>query len=501
MLRMFRCPGLSLEEACSWAWTLLTEVYQIPADRLYVSYFSGDPETGLGPDLETREVWLQLGLPSSRVLPFGLQENFWEMGETGPCGPCSEIHLDLRGDRDASALVNRDPLVLELWNLVFMEHSRQPDGALWPLPFRSVDTGLGLERLVSVLQKKSSNYDTDLFSPLLLWLHQLTGGAPYHGGLGPRDTAYRVVVDHIRTLAVCIADGVHPGMTGAELVLRRILRRALRFSFEVLKAPEGTLGRLAPTVAHVLPSVLKKTHPLAHGGAPVPLRPLRLLLQDQKQSVQTPQVTRSPGEGGGAVAGTGSEHGSFEGDFSDGDQTSDSEDEAPRSDPLLLLDATGSAHTAVKVLSLISHKRGTTMAPLAVQEQQEQQEQQEHLPSSAVKQRLALRLSEKRSSDSEHNLSLPSQSSKGSTDSGYFSRSESSEHQPGPPNANAKSYQEIMFGKCYRPSPKQGFGSEGSERSVCRGFIRRRRTERTSIRINTSWEKKSYSRTQTWGCC
>lgn len=247
-------------EACSMAWTLLTEVFHIPKDRLYVSYFNGDPQSGLPPDLETREVWLQLGLPPSRVLPFGLKENFWEMGDTGPCGPCSEIHVDLRGDprghQDAAALVNTDcPRVLEIWNLVFMEYNRTPDSTLSPLLMKSVDTGMGLERLVAVLQNKPSNYDTDLFSPLLQHLHQLSGGAPYSGGAGLRDTAYRVVVDHVRTLAVCIADGVHPGMSGAELVLRRILRRAVRFSLEVLKAPEGSLGRLVPTVVHILGDV------------------------------------------------------------------------------------------------------------------------------------------------------------------------------------------------------------------------------------------------------
>ncbi|XP_055014372.1 alanine--tRNA ligase, mitochondrial isoform X2 [Boleophthalmus pectinirostris] len=243
-------------EACSMAWTLLTEVFQIPKDRLYVSYFSGDPKTGLPPDLETRDVWLQLGLPPDRVLPFGPEQNFWEMGDTGPCGPCTEIHVDLRGGRDAAPLVNTDcPQVLEVWNLVFMEYNRQEDGSLWPLPLRSVDTGLGLERLVSVLQNKTSNYDTDLFLPLILHLHQLSGAALYSGGPGLVDMAYRVVVDHVRTLAVCIADGVHPGMSGAELVLRRILRRAVRFCLEVLKAPEGTLGRLVPTVAHSLGGV------------------------------------------------------------------------------------------------------------------------------------------------------------------------------------------------------------------------------------------------------
>lgn len=243
-------------KACGLAWTLLTEGFEIPKDRIYVSYFSGDPQSGLPPDLETREVWLQLGLSSDRVLPFGPEQNFWEMGDTGPCGPCTEIHLDLVGSRDAAGLVNQDcPEVLEIWNLVFMEYNRLPDSALSPLPMQSVDTGMGLERLVSVLQNKSSNYDTDLFSPLIQHLNQLSGEVPYGGGPGPQDTAYRVVVDHVRTLAICIADGVHPGMNGAELVLRRILRRAVRFCLEVLKAPEGTLAKLVPTVTHILGDV------------------------------------------------------------------------------------------------------------------------------------------------------------------------------------------------------------------------------------------------------
>uniref|UniRef100_A0A7N6C4I3 Alanine--tRNA ligase n=1 Tax=Anabas testudineus TaxID=64144 RepID=A0A7N6C4I3_ANATE len=226
------------EEACSMAWSLLTEHYGIPADRLYVSYFSGDAESGLTADEETRQIWLDIGVPPKRLLPFGLKENFWEMGDTGPCGPCTEIHYDHVGGRDASSLVNTDgPDVVEIWNLVFMQYNRDVDRSLLLLPQFSVDTGMGLERLVSVLQGKQSNYDTDLFTPLLHAIHQRSGVGPYSGrtgaDLGKVDTAYRVVADHIRTLSVCIADGVHPGMSGAELVLRRILRRAVRFWFSV----------------------------------------------------------------------------------------------------------------------------------------------------------------------------------------------------------------------------------------------------------------------------
>uniref|UniRef100_A0A7N6F9C1 Alanine--tRNA ligase n=1 Tax=Anabas testudineus TaxID=64144 RepID=A0A7N6F9C1_ANATE len=248
------------EEACSMAWSLLTEHYGIPADRLYVSYFSGDAESGLTADEETRQIWLDIGVPPKRLLPFGLKENFWEMGDTGPCGPCTEIHYDHVGGRDASSLVNTDgPDVVEIWNLVFMQYNRDVDRSLLLLPQFSVDTGMGLERLVSVLQGKQSNYDTDLFTPLLHAIHQRSGVGPYSGrtgaDLGKVDTAYRVVADHIRTLSVCIADGVHPGMSGAELVLRRILRRAVRFCVEVLQAPRGTLANLVPTVTNILVNI------------------------------------------------------------------------------------------------------------------------------------------------------------------------------------------------------------------------------------------------------
>ncbi|XP_037375714.1 alanine--tRNA ligase, mitochondrial [Talpa occidentalis] len=238
------------EEACSMAWELLTQVYGIPQDRLWVSYFGGDPKVGLDPDLESRDIWLSLGVPTSHVLSFGPQENFWEMGDTGPCGPCTEIHYDLAGGVG-------NPQLVELWNLVFMQHNREADGSLQPLPQRHVDTGMGLERLVAVLQGKCSTYDTDLFSPLLSAIHQGCGAPPYLGRVGAADEgrtdmAYRVVADHIRTLSVCIADGISPGMSGAPLVLRRILRRAVRFATEVLQAPPGFLGSLVPVVVEML---------------------------------------------------------------------------------------------------------------------------------------------------------------------------------------------------------------------------------------------------------
>ncbi|XP_077138088.1 alanine--tRNA ligase, mitochondrial [Ranitomeya variabilis] len=245
-------------EACSMAWELLTRGYGIPAERLYVTYFRGDPDLGLAADEETREIWLSLGLPPARVLPFGLKENFWEMGDTGPCGPCTEIHYDHVGGRNAAALVNQDsPDVVEIWNLVFMQYDRETDGRLRPLPQCHVDTGMGLERLVTILQGKRSNYGTDMFTPILRAIERGSQAPPYQGKVGAEDVhhvdmAYRVVADHIRTLAVCIADGVYPGMSGAELVLRRILRRAVRFSSEILCTSPGFLSSLVPTVVQVL---------------------------------------------------------------------------------------------------------------------------------------------------------------------------------------------------------------------------------------------------------
>nr|XP_056708537.1 alanine--tRNA ligase, mitochondrial [Euleptes europaea] len=247
------------EEACSMAWELLTQVYEIPKDRLYVTYFGGDAKLGLTADEECREIWLSLGVPHHHVLPFPLKDNFWEMGDTGPCGPCTEIHYDhVGGGRNVAALVNRgNPDVVEIWNLVFMQFNREADGSLRQLPQRHVDTGMGLERLLTVLQSKHSNYDTDLFTPLLDAIHKGCGKPRYQGLVGEADpggvdTAYRVVADHVRALSVCIADGVYPGMSGAELVLRRILRRAVRFCSEVLQAPPGFLASLVPVVVEIL---------------------------------------------------------------------------------------------------------------------------------------------------------------------------------------------------------------------------------------------------------
>ncbi|KXJ05672.1 Alanine--tRNA ligase, cytoplasmic, partial [Exaiptasia diaphana] len=159
------------QEAIDWAWELLTEVYKMPKERLYVTYFGGYGD--IEPDEETKNCWLSKGIHPSRVLPFGMKDNFWEMGDTGPCGPCTEIHFDRIGDRDAKDLVNMDdPTVLEVWNLVFIQFNRENGGNLKPLPNKHVDTGMGLERLVSIIQGKMSNYDTDIFTPFFDKIHQ-----------------------------------------------------------------------------------------------------------------------------------------------------------------------------------------------------------------------------------------------------------------------------------------------------------------------------------------
>ncbi|KCV73345.1 alanyl-tRNA synthetase [Fonticula alba] len=254
-------------DAINWAWELLTEVFGLDKDRLYVSYFGGDAEANLPADLETRDLWLAKGVAPERVLPFGMSENFWEMGDTGPCGPCSEIHYDRIGGRTVPELVNADdPDLLEIWNLVFMEFNREADRSLKRLPSQSVDTGMGLERLVSVLQDRRANYDTDLFSYLFEAIEKGTGARPYSGKYGKDDadgidTAYRVLADHIRTLAFALSDGGVPDKDDRGYVLRRVLRRAIRFAHEKLGAKPGFFPNLITAVVdkmgHAFPELKK----------------------------------------------------------------------------------------------------------------------------------------------------------------------------------------------------------------------------------------------------
>ena len=245
------------KDCCAWAWELLVDRVGMDKERLYVTYFGGNEKFGLEPDNETRDIWINLGVAKERVLPFDMQDNFWEMGETGPCGPCTEIHYDRIGGRDAKHLVNiDDPDVLEIWNLVFMQFNRDADG-LTILPRQHCDCGMGLERLVSVVQEKNSNYDTDLFVPLFDAIQKATGAPPYQGRVGKDDVggidmAYRVLADHARTLTIALSDNGRPDNVGRGYVLRRILRRAVRYATEKLGAKPGMFSSLVDTVVELL---------------------------------------------------------------------------------------------------------------------------------------------------------------------------------------------------------------------------------------------------------
>ncbi|KAH9529625.1 Alanine--tRNA ligase, cytoplasmic [Dermatophagoides farinae] len=244
-------------EICHWSFELLTKVYGLEKDRIYVTYFGGNKAANLEPDEEARKIWSEIGIDPEKILPFDMKDNFWEMGETGPCGPCSEIHYDRIGGRNAAALVNMDdPNVIEIWNLVFIQFNRENDGLLVPLPKKHVDTGMGFERIVSVIQNKTSNYDTDIFEPLFKAIQENTGAPNYTGKLGDDDTngidmAYRVVADHVRTLTIALSDGGRPDNVGRGYVLRRILRRAVRY-IEKLGGKPGAFGSLVPVVVQTL---------------------------------------------------------------------------------------------------------------------------------------------------------------------------------------------------------------------------------------------------------
>lgn len=246
------------KEICTWAWELLTDRLKLPKDRLYVTYFGGHPESGLEPDLECRDIWLKLGVKEAHILPGSMKDNFWEMGETGPCGPCSELHFDRIGGRSVPELVNMDdPDVLEIWNLVFIQYNREQDGSLKLLPKKHIDCGMGYERLVSVIQDKRSNYDTDVFVPLFDAIQKGTGAPKYQGRVGADDAdgvdmAYRVLADHARTITIALADGGFPDNTGRGYVLRRILRRAVRYATEKLNAKPGFFATLVDTVVFLL---------------------------------------------------------------------------------------------------------------------------------------------------------------------------------------------------------------------------------------------------------
>lgn len=246
------------KDAIAWAWELLTEVYKLPKDKLYVTVFGGDKGDNLPVDEEAKELWKAF-TSEDHILHGNKKDNFWEMGDTGPCGPCSEIHIDLRPDEEIKKksgreLVNSDhPQVVEIWNLVFMEFNRKADGSLEKLPAQHVDTGMGFERLCMAIQKKTSNYDTDVFSPLINFIAE-AAGVKYKQD-EKTDIALRVMADHIRAVSFAICDGQLPSNTGAGYVIRRILRRAVRYGFTFLNFKEPFMHKLVPVLANQLRSV------------------------------------------------------------------------------------------------------------------------------------------------------------------------------------------------------------------------------------------------------
>ena len=250
------------KEALAWAWEFLTEVLKLDKDRLYVSVFEGNPSENVPFDQEAFDIWRKY-VPEDRIILGNKKDNFWEMGDQGPCGPCSEIHIDLRTDAERAAvsgrsLVNADhPQVVEIWNNVFMEFNRKADGSLEKLPAQHVDTGMGFERLCMAMQKKTSNYDTDVFTPLIEKVEQITGLKYTSDDIkniseeqNKINIAIRVVVDHVRAVAFAIADGQLPSNTGAGYVIRRILRRAIRYGFTFLNTKEPFINKLVEVLAN-----------------------------------------------------------------------------------------------------------------------------------------------------------------------------------------------------------------------------------------------------------
>ena len=256
------------KEAIEWAWELLTGVYGIDKERLYVTVFGGDEKEGLSKDNEAFDYWKKI-IPEDRIIFGSKKDNFWEMGDTGPCGPCSEIHADLRDDEERKKKPGRDivnlgdPLVIEIWNLVFMEFNRLANGQLVPLPAKHVDTGMGFERLCMVMQKKKSNYDTDVFQPLLKAIAQKAGIS--YGSDNKADIAMRVVADHLRAISFAIADGQLPSNNKAGYVIRRILRRAVRYGYTFLDLKEPFIFGFVPVLIDQMGTVfpeLKKQQQL-----------------------------------------------------------------------------------------------------------------------------------------------------------------------------------------------------------------------------------------------
>ena len=258
--------GYFKKEAIAWSWELLVDVLKLDKDRLYVTVFEGDAKENLPKDEVAWNEWKKL-IAADRILPGNKKDNFWEMGDTGPCGPCTEIHVDCRTDEerkqvDGKTLVNNDhPQVIEIWNNVFMQFNRKKDGSLEPLPAMHVDTGMGFERLVRVIQQKTSNYDTDIFTGTIAATEKITG-KKYIAADDKESVAFRVIADHIRAISFTIADGQLPSNTGAGYVIRRILRRAVRYYYSYLDYKQPLLHQLLPLIAkqfeHVFPELTQQ---------------------------------------------------------------------------------------------------------------------------------------------------------------------------------------------------------------------------------------------------
>ncbi|MGB4930219.1 MAG: alanine--tRNA ligase, partial [Chitinophagales bacterium] len=250
-------------ESIHWGWELLTEVYKLDKTRLYVTVFEGDEKENLAFDQEAYDVWKSL-IDETHILKGNKKDNFWEMGDTGPCGPCSEIHYDMRSDAeraavDGASLVNMsDPQVIEIWNHVFMQFNRKADKSLVELPAKHIDTGMGFERLVRAMQNKSSNYDTDVFTPLIKKVESISGLT--YGKNEQTDIAMRVICDHIRAVSFCIADGQLPSNNKAGYVVRRILRRAIRYGFSFLGLKKPFFHELVAVLADQFQNVFNELH-------------------------------------------------------------------------------------------------------------------------------------------------------------------------------------------------------------------------------------------------
>ncbi|XP_023245739.1 alanine--tRNA ligase, mitochondrial isoform X2 [Copidosoma floridanum] len=274
------------EDACKYAWELLVQVYGIKKDCLYVTYFGGNEKFGLKPDLECKNIWLKIGVAEDRILPFGMEENFWEMGPSGPCGPCTEIHIDhtMHAKNQASRVNKGHEDLTELWNIVFIQFQRLQNGQIIPLPTKHVDTGLGFERLVTVLQGKRSNYDTDLFQPLFKAIEKAANAPKYEGRFGTADkdkidTGYRILSDHARMITVSLADGMLPDKNHK---LRRILRKAIDISENTFKT-----NKLLPELTDCIAETLGEAYP----EIPKNLSKIKFIIQFEEEVMKSARST------------------------------------------------------------------------------------------------------------------------------------------------------------------------------------------------------------------